>query len=225
MTIEHKDIPDGFIHEPKGISGASSGQVYVSDGAASGNWELPKIQGQGAATADQTPVSTGGGAVTWVDKYSNLVINRLIDGESVAVSQDPAGLDTPLQLEFGPAIDAGEVTLSAAGAITFVTGGLYRVKVSVQLGRSGGAGTSVIFLRALVNGAQAGRSLAYKLDDPNIIINFSDEAWLDLPPGAIITYEMVRDSTGNNSGSAISTAPTLGWNTSPSAAVRVEKFE
>lgn len=37
-TIQHSAIPDGERHEPKGVSTASSGQVYVADGAASGSW-------------------------------------------------------------------------------------------------------------------------------------------------------------------------------------------
>lgn len=36
---EHVDIADGERHEPKGASTATVGQVYVSDGAASGSWE------------------------------------------------------------------------------------------------------------------------------------------------------------------------------------------
>ena len=38
MTIEHSDIGAGEIHEPKGVSTASSGEVYVADGAGSGEW-------------------------------------------------------------------------------------------------------------------------------------------------------------------------------------------
>lgn len=37
--VEHVDIADGERHEPKGASTATVGQVYVSDGAASGTWE------------------------------------------------------------------------------------------------------------------------------------------------------------------------------------------
>ncbi len=40
-SIQHRDIPDGQRHEPKGISTASSGQVYVANGAASGGWQTP----------------------------------------------------------------------------------------------------------------------------------------------------------------------------------------
>lgn len=38
MTIQHSAIPDGQRHEPKGVSTATSRQVYVADGAASGSW-------------------------------------------------------------------------------------------------------------------------------------------------------------------------------------------
>ena len=39
MTIEHKNITDPDIHEPKGVATASTNYVYVADGAGSGNWE------------------------------------------------------------------------------------------------------------------------------------------------------------------------------------------
>lgn len=39
MAIEHDAISDGERHEPKGVSGAVLGSVYVADGAASGSWK------------------------------------------------------------------------------------------------------------------------------------------------------------------------------------------
>lgn len=36
--IEHKNIADANLHEPKGVAGASSGTVYVADGLGSGAW-------------------------------------------------------------------------------------------------------------------------------------------------------------------------------------------
>ena len=39
--VEHVDIADGERHEPKGAAAANSGEVYVSDGAASGSWSKP----------------------------------------------------------------------------------------------------------------------------------------------------------------------------------------
>lgn len=37
-NIEHASIDDPNIHEPKGISTATADQIYVSDGAGSGDW-------------------------------------------------------------------------------------------------------------------------------------------------------------------------------------------
>jgi hypothetical protein len=38
MAIQHAAIEDPDIHEPKGVAAATAGKVYVSDGAASGDW-------------------------------------------------------------------------------------------------------------------------------------------------------------------------------------------
>lgn len=36
--VQHKNISDPNLHEPKGVAAASADQVYVSDGAGSGTW-------------------------------------------------------------------------------------------------------------------------------------------------------------------------------------------
>lgn len=36
--VEHVNIPDADRHEPKGISSAASGSVYVADGDGTGTW-------------------------------------------------------------------------------------------------------------------------------------------------------------------------------------------
>ena len=38
MTIQHKAIANAELHEPKDVSAATVGQVYVADGAGSGDW-------------------------------------------------------------------------------------------------------------------------------------------------------------------------------------------
>lgn len=37
-NIEHSSLTTGELHEPKNISAANSGEVYVADGAGSGVW-------------------------------------------------------------------------------------------------------------------------------------------------------------------------------------------
>ena len=37
--IEHNELPDELLHEPKGASTAVAGTVYVADGAGSGSFQ------------------------------------------------------------------------------------------------------------------------------------------------------------------------------------------
>ena len=38
-NVNHSTITDPYLHEPKGVAAASSGDVYVADGSGSGTWE------------------------------------------------------------------------------------------------------------------------------------------------------------------------------------------
>ena len=37
-NVNHNTLTDPYLHEPKGISTALAGQIYVADGAGSGTW-------------------------------------------------------------------------------------------------------------------------------------------------------------------------------------------
>lgn len=39
-TVNHADLPDSELHEPKGVAGATANTVYVANGATSGAWQL-----------------------------------------------------------------------------------------------------------------------------------------------------------------------------------------
>jgi hypothetical protein len=36
--VQHSSLTDPNLHEPKGASSANAGEVYVADGAGSGDW-------------------------------------------------------------------------------------------------------------------------------------------------------------------------------------------
>lgn len=206
MTIQHVDIPNVGLHEPKGVSSALVDQIYIANGAGSGSWsDIPA-----------NPFNP-----------STIVIDRVLDGLSLAAVQAPAAVDTPLQIEFGAGVNtiADPVMLSTAGALTINEAGTYRIKISLAYGRTGGAGVSELYFRALINGTQAGQSVHAKVSSADVYIPYSDEAWLTIPAGVVITYELLRDSSGNNSGGLYSGNPTLaGWADNPSATIRVERW-
>ena len=64
--IEHKDIPNIQLHEPKGASTAQQGHTYISDGAGSGSWSPPELEGQGVANIGEVPHSDGAGGISWI---------------------------------------------------------------------------------------------------------------------------------------------------------------
>lgn len=203
MTIEHKDIVDSERHEPKGVSTASLDEVYKANGSGGGTW---------------------GGTI---HEASQLGVERLLDGLSSAGSQEPTALDTPKQIEFGGAQFTGAepVMIDSAGKLTINETGLYRIKVSLAVGRTGGAGSSSIFVRVLVNGTQAGQSIHFKVDTSDQFLPYSDEAWITLPAGTEIVYQVMRDSSGTNSGGLFAGDPTpVDWTSNPCAAIRVERL-
>ena len=44
-NIQHANIPDADLHEPKGVVSAASGSTYVANGAGSGAWQKIYTQG------------------------------------------------------------------------------------------------------------------------------------------------------------------------------------
>lgn len=163
----------------------------------------------------------------------SIAVERLLDGLSLATDQQPTGTGevNSIQIEFGAAQGAvsDPVQIDASGTLTFNEAGLYRLKVSVDVGRAGGGGVSQPRLRALVNGVQAGQSVGFVIDDANTAIPFSDETWLNIPvAGVQISYEVMRDSSGNNNGGlfqpSITSATAPNWNPCACAAIRVERL-
>lgn len=53
---EHSQLTGSSLHEPKGVASASSGQVYIADGAGSGTWTTVTI------TAGETTINNQTGS-------------------------------------------------------------------------------------------------------------------------------------------------------------------
>lgn len=69
--IEHKELPDDLLHEPKGAATASAGFIYVADGTGSGAFKklpvtsldiaVPSITDASTSPVDATSSLTGAG--------------------------------------------------------------------------------------------------------------------------------------------------------------------
>ena len=172
----------------------------------------------------------GGVKVDGIEISGKYEFVTVLQASSQATSQLPSGVDTPLQVEFGPAQgdSSSEIQLLSSGRIIFNRPGIgYRIVFGANIGRTGAAGISFIFGRSLVNGVQGGESLFAQTSSSDAVIPV--EASVNFKPNAIGDYidvEIIRDSAGNNSGGLYRFVPTLaGWNASSSASITITKIE
>ena len=203
--MEHKDIPDAQLHQIKGAASASSGQVPIATGsgtAAFGFLDWSQVANKPTASGYESKLSS----------FSS-------------VNQNPSAVNTPLQITFGPAQTTADVSISAAGVITFNTSGNYLIDIFLRFGRSTSTGNAIILNRILKNGAQILNSNGVILSAATQTIPFSAAIPLTMAAGDTMTMEVARDSAGTNDGGLFAVSPTIaGWNIVPSATVVVNKF-
>lgn len=203
--IEHNSIVDPQIHEPKGVASATASQVYLSTGLGTGAW-----------TNQVVPFSA-----------SDISTETLLRGSSLAVEQAPVGTNTAMQVEFGPAqlTSADPVMLAADGTVTVNQAGLYRMEVVLSIGRAGGAGESELFVRPVSSATQIGRTHHYTIDNAKVIHTYEFSGQMEATAGTTFSFELLRASGGDNSGSLYAADPgVLGWDTSASASVTITRF-
>ncbi|HCI4072924.1 TPA: hypothetical protein NO288_003829 [Salmonella enterica subsp. enterica serovar Infantis] len=147
---------------------------------------------------------------------------------SSTVAQAPTVVDTALQLTFGAAqgTASNPVMINAAGLVTFNKAGNYAVRIKLQQGRTGSTGTSILLSRILLNGAQYGFPAAVKMENPNVIAVTESRVVLDVTAGATFSVQIMRDSSGNNSGGVVPQAATVtAWGTAPSTLLVISHLE
>ena len=154
---------------------------------------------------------------------------QILRAVSTAADQQPSALDTALQVEFGAAQlgPTDPVQLAADGTLTINEAGSYFVLAVFQFGRTGSAQVSHLYGRVLVNGSQVLNSVHARIEDGDVLIPLQlDIRFVSIPAGAAVTFEIIRDSAGNNSGGLFQADPTpTGWEVAPSASITVYKLE
>jgi len=145
--------------------------------------------------------------------------------ESVA-DQNPAGLDTPLQVEFGAAQFTDSMDLAADGTLTVKEGGVYLVFTTFYFSRTSSVGQVHFFIRLLKDGVQQGNPIGIVQTDDDVTtpIFLSATTSVEGVVPTDYTVECVRDADGVNSGGLRSIASSIGWGQTPSARMRVIKL-
>lgn len=137
--MEHKDIPNDGLHEPKDIVFAAPGTVYVADGNGSGTWTNPPMQGAPGAQAGQVPVASGSGGVNWAflptgwGLYDDTASPFVVNTSPTPLSIDGDG---PLS-EYGYLPATGD--LWEQDRILFSQGGVYGIELVFDISSLSGA--------------------------------------------------------------------------------------
>lgn len=179
-----------------------------------------------------TDRETGVGIPIKFNPTTGILIERLIEGVSLAVSQEPTGkgIANAINVEFGAAQGTASdpVQLDVNGKATFNEGGLYRIKVVFQFGRTGGAQIAEVLFRFLVNDVQLGRTVGVKLGNADDLRYIDIDNWFNVPEGATLDVQVMRDNNGNDSGGLFQTLPTdegaETWNVVPCSVLRIERW-
>ena len=173
-------------------------------------------QGLGFPLRSVEPATSGGTVVVSVEDA--LIAESLAD-------QDPVGLGVALQVTLGPAQTTAYFDVDALGNVTCLATDEYTLRAKFTIGRSGGGGESQIYTRLLVNGVPVGPSSHTIIDNARIEIPFDFEANGVLTAGDVLTFEIIRDTDGNNSGGLSAGIPDVaGWASSPSARLLLTRF-
>jgi len=137
--------------------------------------------------------------------------------ELVALSLDaiqgPTTTDTPVTINYGAAQPGSVISLAADGVYTFHETGTFNFNIYLQYGRTGAAGTSHLLFRSMLD-PNTGTYQPAGTTIPQYIANASDLKVLILTLPVAITVpetklkqELIRDSSGNDSGDLVSHTP------------------
>lgn len=126
-VIEHVNIADGERHEPKGADGALANQVYVADGAQSGDWRY-----QTAVLNVRIPDISAGPSSVWVvspiageiETIYTVIDGAIITGNAIITAELGGTLVTgsAVTIDFSGSA-AGDVDSSTPSALKTVTAG------------------------------------------------------------------------------------------------------
>ncbi len=139
MTVQHRDIPEAQLHEPKGVSTAQANQTYVADGATSGSWSEPEPKGVGSALAGNLYIADGAGSGSWTDPGGAIFGSAYFATNSTATVI--SATDTPV------IVDPGSWATTVTDTIVFDTNkfivpedGIFEISMSGAFSGGGGGG-------------------------------------------------------------------------------------
>ena len=114
--MEHKDITGSDNHEPKGVESASSGEVYVADGAGSGAWEPNTLGSKYVLSARFDDISTAASIYTVAPFAGTITAIYVVLNGAITVANSNVTVEIAGVPVVGLAVTVG-YSGSAAGSV------------------------------------------------------------------------------------------------------------
>lgn len=112
----HSTLTGANLHEPKGVATATSGQVYIADGAGSGAWATQAVAGRWALIATNTPTNVASSTFTGFDSAIYKDYKFILD--HVAPSTDGGNMCVQVSTNSGSSYDTGSNYRSSGNGIS-----------------------------------------------------------------------------------------------------------
>lgn len=209
IALANSNIPDNTT----GLVSPADVRECLTQGADSGLNKLDtSSQSVAGPVAFGSTVTKGGHGVLIAARERDI-----LRGFSTAATQQPTTLGTAIQVEFGAANSASELSLAANGTLTCNVSGTYAIRFKLQFGRSGATGVSYLMTRILKNGVQFGVTQSTRLSSSDSIIPTDSRVVMALLAGDTVQMQLIRDSLGVNSGGLYQQLSSHGWSAAPSA--------
>ena len=186
MTIQHKAIANAELHEPKDVSTATVGQVYLSDGAGSGTWtDQIKSNDTVIINAVGDLPAPSGGAIQLVDN------TNYVFGTDVSIGSDRLILGANNSLTANN-INGSKLTYTGTGDM--ITGidksfDIHDIRLDAatatqvfNISETGGGGTKVFTMRTVA----VDNCLKYGTFDKLISVDISDSNCLNADDGLTV---------------------------------------
>lgn len=137
------------------------------------------------------------------------------------VTQNPTGLDTPLQVQLDNSYTGTAFDVTSAGIFTMKQPGLFDVRASMTLGRSNNTGDSFVIVRgdldpggAVAQGwVQHTEARAFEIESKRVSVPVLFNAVFEIPSVGVVAPKVrlviYRDSIGVDDGGVISINSTL----------------
>lgn len=173
-TVQHSVLTDPNIHEPKGVSTAAAGKVYVANGSGSGTWVYPAGHAYG-------------------DMY--------ITGSSASQTLAAASAKTKLNPSGAWVANGNQaVTIDATnGQITILQAGVYQLDFWIVFETAAISGGAAYNFHYAVNGTPSTRKVYVKKTTNNVdTLHVSSSGYATLAANDIVSIHVGGDGTSSS---------------------------